>query len=292
MSQCSIFIFTICVTNRCCLNIWSGFNHINNMAKHIACYSYQESDNMTRLCLIIIGVLIIAVIPSSQDWGEQLGEELVYSRPVRSSPERAKRGKEGKNKRKNRKKSRKIVSRKKIRAVSNSCFDQAVTIMRMWKDIISNFEKQKKRMEKQNGTGGSKSGKKGAFKGVYQKLLSAGGGDKTSLTCAGSSDSPGAGQLTNLTSTLSSCQSDISSACDPASWPQPNMTKLMMCSELATRFKTGAQECLDLSIGPNKTDTDTACGCWTNSSLAQTVEASKDCKFSTEAKGGTQSRKT
>ena len=161
----------------------------------------------------------------------------------------------------------------------------------MWKDIISNFENQKKRMEKHNGTGGSKSGKRGTFKGVYQMLLSAGGGDKTSLTCAGSSDSPGAAKLTNLTASLSACKTDILSACDPASWPQPNMTKVMMCSELAARFKTGAQECLDLTVGVNKADPATACDCWTHSDLAETVEAAKVCKFPAETKGGIQSRK-
>ena len=64
-------------------------------------------------------------------------------------------------------------------------------MMKMWKDVISNFEKQKKRMKKQNGTGSNKSGKKGAFTGVYQKLVSGGGGDRNNLTCAGSSDSEG-----------------------------------------------------------------------------------------------------
>ena len=125
--------------------------------------------------------------------------------------------------------------------ISSACFEQSITIMKMWKDVISNFEKQKKRMEKQNGTGSNKSGKKGAFSGVYQQLLSAGGGDKTNLTCAGSSHSEGATRLSSLTSSLAACQTDISSACDPASWPQPDMTKVVMCEELATKFTTGAQ---------------------------------------------------
>ena len=188
-----------------------------------------------------------------------MGEELVYSRLVRSPPEGAKRGKEKKNKRKNRKEGKKkrknrkerknkrkngkkgrnqTVSRKNPRAVSDSCFDQAVTIMKMWKDVISNFQRQKKRIEKQIGTGINKSGKKGAFSGVYQKLLSAGGGDKTNLTCTATE---GTSQLTNLTSSLFACQTDISSACDPASWPQPNMTKVVRCEGLATKFITGAQ---------------------------------------------------
>ena len=48
---------------------------------------------------------------------------------------------------------------------------------------------------------------------------------------------------------------------------------------------------MDLSVGANKADTNTTCDCWTNSSLAETVEAAKVCKFPTETKGGIQSRK-
>merc|ERR1711988_1703189 len=62
------------------------------------------------------------------------------------------------------------------------------------------------------------------------------------------------------------------------------MTKIEACDKLATSFKTAAQSCLDKTIGVNATDTTTACTCWTNSSLAATVTAAKDCKFSTEAK--------
>ena len=199
---------------------------------------------MTRLCLIFCVVLMIAVIAQERGKGEErnLTEELASSRLVRSPDAGAKRRKMRKDKKKKRKgahnRGTQSVSRTNSRAVSDSCFEQVVTIMKMWKDVISNFKKQKKRMEKQYGTGSSKSGKKGAFSGVYQKLLSAGGGDKTNLTCTATE---GTSQLTNLTSSLFACQTDISSACDPASWPQPNMTKVVMCEELATKFTTGAQ---------------------------------------------------
>ena len=86
------------------------------------------------------------------------------------------------------------------------------------------------------------------------------------------------------------CQTDITTACDPATWPQPDMMKVRRCEELTARFTTGAQRCLDLSIGANKSNIDTACDCWTNSSLVQTAEATRVCKFPTEAKGGRQSR--
>ena len=262
---------------------------------------------MARLGLLIVGALTILAL--SLDWinSDENSERLVLSRPVRSPETGAvaegrgrrrkvknykKRGMKkrrmGRKKKKGsqRKKKKKNINKNRSnlgKTVSDSCYEETVTIMRMWKDVISNFEKQKRRMTKQNSTGMSKTGKKGLFDSVYQKLLSAGGGDKTHLSCAGSTNSPGAAQLTNLTSSLSSCQTDIPSACDPSSWPQPNMTKLLLCSELSTRFRAGAQECLDLTVGANKAETATACGCWTNSDLAKTVEAAKVCKFPSEA---------
>ena len=259
---------------------------------------------MTRLCLITIGVLIFALFTSAREGegqdrniSEELGspgterEKRGTRKEKRRGEKRGKRGnkkRDGKNKTKqNLKKNRNQTgSRKTSRAFLDSCFAQVLTIMRMWKDVITNSNRQRTKMLKQKRTGGSKTGKMGVFNSVYQVLLSAGGGDKTRLTCAGRTDSPGAAQLTNLTSTLSSCQTDISSACDPSTWPQPNMTKVEMCEELVTRFTTGAQECLDLSFGVNKADTDTACACWTNSRLAETVKSAKVCKFPTESKGG------
>ena len=159
-----------------------------------------------------------------------------------------------------------------------------MTIMRMWKDIIANFEKQRKRMKKQNGTGESKAGKKTVFGPVAQKLVSAGGGDKSNLTCAGSNITQGAKQLKNLTDVLTKCETDVSAACDPSNWPQPNMTKVLECEKLETKFKAGAQECLDKTVGVNATDTTTACSCWTNVTLDKTVQAAKLCKFPTEAR--------
>ena len=60
--------------------------------------------------------------------------------------------------------------------------------------------------------------------------------------------------------------------------------KVLMCTELANKFKTDAKECLDLTVGANKADTATACLCWTHSDLATTVEAAKVCRFPSEAK--------
>ena len=178
---------------------------------------------------------------------------------------KSKKAKTEKNKNRGRKKKgkkgRKSQSRSRSpgRAVTETCLETSITVMKMWKDVISNFEKQYKRMEKQNGTGSSKSGKKGEFKGAAHILLSAGGGNKSALSCGGSTDNPGAAQLKNLTDTLEACEESIHAACNASNFDLVNNTKLTICKSVADTFKTGAEECLGKTVGADKTSTDDAC---------------------------------
>ena len=197
------------------------------------------------------------------------------------SKRRGRKSKKG-TKSKNRRTKSGSNSRMSGKAVSDTCFENALTIMRMWKDVISNFERQKKRMERQNSTGVNKSGEKGIFGPIAQRLIEVGGGNKSAPSCGGKTNNDGAKQLKNLTDTLSACESDVHKMC--GNFSQPNMTKLSACAVLADSFKKGAQKCLDLTIGSNAKDTDTACTCWTGADLNKTVQAAKNCKFSTEAK--------
>merc|ERR1712223_1109681 len=167
------------------------------------------------------------------------------------------------------------------KAVSDTCFENAMTIMRMWKDVISNFESQKKRMARQNSTGANKSGKKGIFGPVALRLIEIGGGNKSAPSCGGKTNNNGAKQLKNLTDTLNACESNVHKMC--SNFSKPNMTKLSACAVLVASFKKGAQKCLDMTIGTSK-NTTAACTCWTGADLNKTVQATKNCKFSTEAK--------
>ena len=163
----------------------------------------------------------------------------------------------------------------------------------MWKDVIANFEKQSKRIEKQNGTGESKSGKKGEFKAHAFKLITAGGGNKSALSCAGVTNNTGAAQMKNLTDFLDGCEDAIHVACNATNFDSIiNTTKLIACKEVAETFKTGAEECMGKTVGAGKTSTADACACWTNTSLDATVQAAKDCKFSDEAKAVAAALKT
>merc|ERR1711963_698008 len=122
-------------------------------------------------------------------------------------------------------------SRSTGRAVSDMCFANAMQAMKMWKDIFANFEKQRKRMEKQIGTADSKDSKSGVFESVYQKVLQTGGGDANALSCSGSTTNAGAAQLTNLTTVLSACQTDVEAVCNTTNWTGLANATLHPCGE-------------------------------------------------------------
>ena len=115
------------------------------------------------------------------------------------------------------------------------------------------------------------------------KLVMQGGGDRSNLACAGSRTSAGARQLSNLTETLYSCQSDIYRNCDLSNWPQTNMTFISECAELVSKFNAGAGECLGKVVGSQTTSNADACSCWDSFSLSKTVESVRMCKASTAA---------
>ena len=166
------------------------------------------------------------------------------------------------------------------RNVSDACLENAWTIMRMWKDVIANFHKQKIRMNRQIQTGASKFNKSQVFVGTFQNLMFAGRNNKDNLTCKGSTTNSGAVQLKNLTTTLSLCTSEITKACNTSSWPQPDKTKVAECETLAGRFDKEASACVTETVLESNT---VACTCWGGAGFNETVQAVKQCKFSKEA---------
>lgn len=156
--------------------------------------------------------------------------------------------------------------------------------MKLWKDVVTNFEKQKARMEQQNSTGGNKAGKKGVFAPIAFKLVDIGGGNKTNMSCGGSYGNTGAKQLQNLTKTLFDCELSVNKSCNPANFPQPNTTFISNCEKLVTQFKFSVQVCLNKTLGTTKTNVSDACGCWIGPQLAATALATKSCKASDAAK--------
>ena len=96
----------------------------------------------------------------------------------------------GKGKRRNRRdkqkawrnrRTNKVGSRKVGRTVSDFCSRQSITIKKIWKDLVGNFIKKKKKMARQNRTMLSKSNKKGALTLLAMALLKLGGGNRSNL---------------------------------------------------------------------------------------------------------------
>merc|ERR1712241_1034279 len=178
-------------------------------------------------------------------------------------------------------------ARARVRASSSglneTCFTQTVFFMKLWKDTVANFKKQKSRMTKQNSTGSSKSGKKGLFAPVALRLVDIGGGNKTNMSCGGVYGNKGAAQLQNLTKTLFDCEVEVNKSCNPANFPQPNTTLINLCDSLVTSFINETGSCIGKSFGSSKTNVSDACGCWLGPKLNTTAHSLKSCKTSSSA---------
>merc|ERR1711876_115921 len=120
-----------------------------------------------------------------------------------------------------------------------------------------------------------KSGKQSVFGPIALKLVDLGGGNKSALTCSGSSTSEGALQLTNLTSTLFDCEVLVNASCT-TDFPMPNMTFVDGCVNATDLFKTLATECMTMSKEATATE---ACACWSAPEMTMASEAVKDCKI-------------
>ena len=186
-------------------------------------------------------------------------------------------GKRRNNKKRTSKKNKKTSkgTRKSARTVDGVCLENAMTVMRRWKDVVANFEKQKTRIDKQGTIAGKKSGKQSVFGPIALKLVDLGGGNKSALTCSGSADSDGAKQLTNLTNTLFDCEVAVNASCT-TDFPMPNMTFVDACANATANFVTMATDCMTKS---KEATAGEACTCWASEDMAAASEAVKDCKI-------------
>ena len=243
---------------------------------------------MSKISLIILGLVLLVCLTMAAREEEELSSlrEVREADPEPRKTRAKKRNRKGRRGgRRKRKRTRKGGARKGgARTITAACFEQSLTIMKMREGVIANFLKQKNRMERQNETAGKKSDKKSAFGAIAEMLVQAGGGNRSAPSCGGNTTNDGAKQLANLTTTLDSCLDDIKAACDPANIPQPNMTLLKMCEDNVATFKNKSGDCLAKSVGTDKTDTATACTCWTSTDLAGLITKTKICKFSDQAK--------
>ena len=136
--------------------------------------------------------------------GERIGKEKrrksEKKKKNKKEAKRRQKKKNGKKKRKNQKE--RTRKTKNSTCLPTTCVNIAVQAMKLIKDKVANFEKQDKRITKNLGIGGKKSGKQHDFKPTLQRLADATGGNISNPVCSGSSESAGAKQMLNLSVTL------------------------------------------------------------------------------------------
>merc|ERR1712045_996371 len=99
------------------------------------------------------------------------------NRKSKKNKRKNRKNRKNRNKNKNRKNNK--GTKKSARTIDGVCLESAVTAMRRWKDVVTNFEKQKKRIDKQSEIAGKKSGKQSVFGPIALKLVDLGGGNKS-----------------------------------------------------------------------------------------------------------------
>ena len=182
----------------------------------------------------------------------------------------------------NKKKGRKIQGRAET-CMNETCINTAMSYMKIMKDKVSNFLRQKTRVSKYSTTSSNKHGKKGLFGPILNRIREAGGGNSSNLKCNGDNSSAGAKQLANLTALLGACEDNINASCS-ANQPSINQTEHDLCEAAMTAFADGTKEC------QKKTGAE-ACACWTNSTLETQVAEVKKCDISDDNKAMTKAKK-
>merc|ERR1711934_881610 len=143
--------------------------------------------------------------------------------------------------------------------VNLTCLTTAVQLLKFQKDNVNNFLARHTRQIKQNALTTKKQGKKGEFAEPAARLIQAGGGNKSNLTCGGSTTSAGAKQLLNLTNLLDGCSAAIKDACTPPSGI--NQTFMTECYEKSKGYNTTLSGCVSTAISGSD-----PCSCFTSQS--------------------------
>merc|ERR1712038_1193675 len=204
----------------------------------------------------------------------------------KSRKEKKKSRKGKKNSRKGKKKTgRKSQSNRQTDSgcMNETCINTAMSYMKIMKDKVSNFLRQKTRVSKYSTTSGNKAGKKGLFGPILNRIREAGGGNSSNLKCNGDNAGAGAKQLANLTSLLGACEENINASCN-ANQPSINQTEHDLCENAMTAFAALTKDC------QKKTGAE-ACACWTNSTLETSVAVVKKCDISDDNKAMTKAKK-
>merc|ERR1711892_882435 len=181
-----------------------------------------------------------------------------------------------------RNKPEKIGGQSRQTTINLTCLRDAVTYTKFLKDNVVNFLRRNTRLAKQNKLTNNKAGKKGEFKEPAARLIQSGGGDRTNLSCSGSTTNVGAKKMLNATNTLDACEVSIKKACKP---PAANETFLKLCGTNAVKFNTTVVACVTKA-----TKGQDACSCFQASEVAAEKKVLESCKGTKEAAAAAKAR--
>jgi len=167
--------------------------------------------------------------------------------------------------------------------VNLTCLTTAIQLLKFQKDQVNNFLTRHTRQQKQNALTTKKQGKKGEFAEPAARLIQAGGGNKSNLTCGGSTTSTGAKQLLNLTDLLDGCADAIKDACTPPAGI--NQTFMNECYEKSKGYNTTLSGCVTTALSGSD-----PCSCFTDAKLVGAMTNLKSCKGKDEAKMAAKAR--
>lgn len=173
----------------------------------------------------------------------------------------------------------------KASTVNLTCLTTAIQLLKFQKDNVNNFLARHTRQQKQNALTTKKQGKKGEFAEPAARLIQAGGGNKSNLTCGGSTTSTGAKQLLNLTDLLDGCADAIKDACTPPTGI--NQTFMNECYEKSKGYNTTLSGCVTTALSGSD-----PCSCFTDAKLVGAMKELKSCKGKDEAKMAAKARTT
>eukprot|EP00092_Neocalanus_flemingeri_P076119 GFUD01094372.1.p1 GENE.GFUD01094372.1~~GFUD01094372.1.p1 ORF type:complete len:676 (-),score=148.77 GFUD01094372.1:760-2589(-) len=166
--------------------------------------------------------------------------------------------------------------------VSLTCLRDAVTYTKFLKDNVVNFLRQYSRLTRQIKLTNNKAGKKGEFKIPAARIIQAGGGDRTNLSCGGSATSVGAKKMLEIANFLDGCAAGIKTDCVP---PTINKTELELCKTNAVAYNTTVSTCITMA-----TKGKDACSCFQATAVADEKKVLTKCKASSSAKSSAKAR--
>merc|ERR1711962_410222 len=161
--------------------------------------------------------------------------------------------------------------------VALACLKTALQLLKFQKDNVNNFLARHVRQQRQNALSTKKKGKKGEYAEPAARLIQSGGGNKSNLTCGGSTTSEGAKQLLNLTDLLSGCSEKIHEACTPPSGI--NQTFMSECYDKSKGYNTTLSECVTKGLSGED-----PCSCFMEPKLVGAMTNLRPCKGKDEAK--------